>query len=477
MSGPQPADRKTANTTHAPDVHYAGGQPDEIRPASKTAQKQIDDILQGGHDAAQLAQLVSFLDDAAKASYAKRFGEFVHVPGDLALDSAPILGVDINVALTTALHAHPKATHDGLHRYLASVDSGLAKMSTATIALVRPELPGPLADHILWLYTDIEKLEANGPMLRWFAETTQVGVAASIFAHSMTGTMVQTLDKEHLWGWVDALRPLQVGLDLAPHIPEIADPHARTRLESLANGRAGMDQESILDDRQKPGNDGLLHAELAKPNATVKSLLDAASRQVFVGDKDRPLLMAELKRLKAPADDVLAFAEINGNDPALLLGVLLESPGVTAQHVAALLGHGSIDMLTNAKTRSAVRALAPGLSLSRIVAPARVMAAARVASAARLVCRDGHAAGSVVAVHGEARRRGQDDAHRAGHYRACVGAAVGTERRRQGAPQHALAVLPRRADGRLHPPLPARSGRIRREDGEAGLGADRSGDA
>ncbi len=353
----------------------AGGHPEEhhYRPNYLQASKQIDDILNGTGDPHDLPQLVSFVTkDELKKSYLQKLAQFEKVPGDISIVCAVELGADVTAVLGTALRSHPKVTASGLRDYLSTAvtNSSLAKqfanVDAALVTQLREQLPGPFTAEIPVILSSLSGIESNGPLVRWFVETSPAPLCANIFGEAMTPALVNTLDHEKLWSWVDAARSIDMKDALVALVPSIQDPHARARLESLANGRAGMSQEAYYADRDK--HDPEMHALIAgKP--TLQALLDTAARAHEVSTKDYPAFIAELRRLKPSADDVLALSTLSGMHAEDLLALLLTAQGVTAQHVTTFLFRSfAVDILANAKTRATVRTLAPQLRLTELVA-------------------------------------------------------------------------------------------------------------
>ncbi|MEO7732079.1 MAG: hypothetical protein ABIY55_13985 [Kofleriaceae bacterium] len=370
----EPALTKTRPEDEHAQALRTGGAPAEehsYRPNYLVAGKQIDDILNGTGSPAELPQLVSFLtNDAVKAKYLKDLKRFEKVPGDIALDCAVGLGADGNAALTTARHGTPPATPTGLRRYLeARTAKELANLDHATVESLRGLLTGSLATAVPSILATLQSFATNGEILRWFVETTPDRICANAFGNNLTIEMAATLDREKLWSWVDAMQATEVGAGMAEAIPKIVDGHAKTRLTTLANGRAGMGQDAFYAERDT--QTASLHDELKRgAKSTLQSLLDAAGRSLQLGqDSDRPKLMAELARLKPSADDVLAFAPLSGLSQDDMFTLLLHASGVTADHVIAYLSRSSgVSMLASAKTRTAVRAIAPELKLQDLLA-------------------------------------------------------------------------------------------------------------
>jgi hypothetical protein len=335
------------------------------KPSSSTALDKIDQILKGHGSMKDLPELFSVLEDKQCAAFRdRRLDELAKTPGDIALECARLLGSDAGQIVRGGLDGRPPVSMKQLRAFLIQqTGQKLATITGDTFTRLKAALGGALIEQIPSIGYGLRYLAEHAGFLRWLIETTVPGVCAHMISNAMSVPMAKTLDREHLWAWVDQLSPADVTAEIVSVLPLIQEMRARDRLILLAGPRASAGKGA----HDTAHGDDLHQALVSKP--TLRDLLGAIGRDTQVGEKDVEPLIAAMQRLHASADDVLAVASRAPIERGRGLRMLLAAPGVTPQHLLTLLGKStvSVQLLADSRLRSDVRSRVRGLRVQDLL--------------------------------------------------------------------------------------------------------------
>ncbi len=345
MSGPDRAavfQNAPQTRVHNDVASPVGGKPVELdsKPFSPYALGKIDEILKGNGAMKHLPELFSVLQDEQKVRFREhRLGDLVIAPGEMALECARLLGADAGQSVRVALSGQPPASTSQLRAFLiGETGRSLAAITGDAFTRLKATFGGALMDAIPSTVNDLRYLAEHAGFLRWFIETTPPGICAHVMANALSPEMAGTLDREHLWSWVDHLSPVDVTARIVSVIDSVRDTRARDKLAALAGPRAGADSDAY-----EAAHVADLRESLARKQ-TIRELMEAIGRAGRVLEADVEPLIAAMQRLHASADDVLAVVTRAPIERGRGLRMLLSAPGVTAHHLVTMLNETAISL-------------------------------------------------------------------------------------------------------------------------------------
>lgn len=322
-----------------------------------SAWEAVEEILAGHRVSADLVGLVSQLDDEHRALMRARLAAVAQVTtGDTLLDVGEVVAARRGDIVAAALGAAHQPTPARLMRTLAGFDaSDLDQTDAATIARIVKKFRGESLLSVLPLLgRQVFCLEQHVDLLRWLIESTPAGVVAAVMGTSGSQGLGPLLDQHHLWKpWIDHVH---VALPNYAYLASgSSDPDVKRRLLAPFGSRVTQTRDGDSD-VEPPSPDAASGLDTAVVTTASRArLLEAIGAAGDIPATQSAETIMALRRVGATADDVLAVTAVAEQPGLAWLQLLLDSPGVGAQHVMAFVAQNPIDV--SVLTEPAVRAL------------------------------------------------------------------------------------------------------------------------
>ncbi len=229
----------------APTVHADGGgskrKTPTVQEGREAAWKALEEFAkQGKGKASELPKLVQ------RAGYAEGVKKLMpeiakRAPGDIVIELADSVDLDLVEGVRLAVNAKPPATRAVLQRYLHPRGNNEVKDLGDDAELVkklRAVMPGPMGVALPQLADLPSMIHDNLPLMTWYVETTAPMIAAVRYAtNGKSKPLAATLDTLDAWGWVDHVQI--AATDVFGHnLPELErntkNQAAKTKLAALA---------------------------------------------------------------------------------------------------------------------------------------------------------------------------------------------------------------------------------------------------
>ncbi len=316
--------------------HYRGGADAGLDVRSGDAWPAIDAILTSGEGGERLPNLAERLDDDGRRKLSERLTDLRKFSGDVLWATMLAAGSGPAFTLWYVNYAARPPTASKIRADLRRRPGAeLAPITGRAFTEMRALLPGTIADELPNAVRDVGDLAANGEFVRWLVESMPAATTAHLLATRASATMAATLDREGLWGWVDALVGAQ-GYDQLPALwASTTDATAKARLAAKLGPMAADDADTI---------------ELGRANgavatrATTDASVSAAELTEAVGNAGAfapglPAIRRAIRTRHATPEQAVRMLGAQAEssfEPAAVMAALLEVPDVGRDHVLAL---------------------------------------------------------------------------------------------------------------------------------------------
>lgn len=316
--------------------HYRGGTDLGLDARGGDAWPAIDAILTSGEGGDRLPPLAERLDDAGRRSLSERLTDLRKFSGDILWATMIAAGSGPAFTLWYVNYAARPPTASKIRADLRRrAGAELAPITGRAFTEMRALLPGTIADELPNAVRDIGDLAGNGEFLRWLLESMPTATTAHVLATHASAAMAATLDREELWGWVDALVGAQ-GYDRLPALwATTTNATAKARLAEKLGPMAADDADTIAIGR----SNGAIATRATTDSRESATELTEAVGNAGAFAPGLPALRRALRARHATPDQAVRMLGAQADssfEPAAVMAALFDVTDVGRDHNLAL---------------------------------------------------------------------------------------------------------------------------------------------